>query len=119
MDRMPDGRKPFYEYNKLGIAFVNNPRDGPDAYDVLVGKDRTPDKRGHFYIHSRVMQDLVRAGETADRVIGMLDNSTSRMASHVLQENGVSATQFQIALLQVRIKELEGQVAYGAKLMAR
>jgi len=78
-------------------------------YEMLE-KDRIlNDKDAKKFLSKPDNKDIVRPGKTADSIVGMLDNGTIHMTSNVLRENGVSASQFQVALLQVRIKELETQ----------
>jgi hypothetical protein len=110
MGKLADGREPFYVDERVGLTFVNNPDDGTDAYDVFVGRGGQIGGRDHIYIPARTMKDLTRTGINSTEILGMLGSSSGYMAQNILDRNNVSGSDLQMALLQVRIRELECQI---------
>lgn len=90
----PDGR----------ISFYLNPRDGSDAYDVII------DGKSHFYIASRTLDDLTNPSTSTPVSMQMLENMCGLELMYNLHENEVKCDELHIALLQLRVKNQEEKI---------
>lgn len=90
---------PVYRDDRLKIAVVPNPNDGPDGYYFIVGN-------AHFILPSRVLSDLARPEYGTEDVMRSL-TAVNDMIPRLIGGAGVSPDQLHIALLKVRQRELE------------
>ncbi|PIN93821.1 hypothetical protein COU54_01500 [Candidatus Pacearchaeota archaeon CG10_big_fil_rev_8_21_14_0_10_31_24] len=97
------GRKPFYANPELGNVFVYKPRDLPDGYDIIIGRD-------HFYLPSRVLPELTSERATTTDMVKKLNNVNFSFET-LLKLNEISPAQFHLDLMRVRNKELEIELA--------
>ena len=102
---MPEEANPFYTTPDGIISFIPNSKDGPRAYDVLIGPD------GHLYIPDRTLEDLTSPSTPTDSMMRRIEAMTGDRARDILDRRGITPTQFHIALLQLRIKEQEEELA--------
>ena len=92
-------RIPVYQDDERRIAFISNPNDGPDGYNVLVGT-------GYFVLPSRVLSVIAKPEYSTRDVMNSL-TAVSPIIPNVLSANRITPDQLHIALLKVRQRELE------------
>ncbi len=91
--------EPFFEDKERGLKFIPNPRD-PGAYHIMVkGKY-------HIYLHHG-WEELAGHDVTTKRVGYAFQDASGGNAGYILRENGLDFRDLHLALLKLRIKEIE------------
>jgi hypothetical protein len=91
----------FYEDKERGIKFVQYPKD-IGSYHVFIGED-------NFYIPDGVISDLAsQKTETSD--IRDSFQAMNPNIRYILEKNNITYQDIHIALLKVKIQELEEQI---------
>ena len=94
------GRKIAYQTPDGAIMFVRNDRD-VHAYDLII------QNRDHLYIPDRTLGELTSPARSTHEMMESMDNLSGGMAAVILEQNRISPQDLHMALLHLRITELE------------